>query len=45
MSLTAPRAATDRPEYGRARYPFHITKEEQRQLRLKGAEALPSLVI
>ncbi|MGA5207851.1 hypothetical protein [Streptomyces variegatus] len=45
MSLTATQTTADQPEYGKAKYPFHITKEEERQLRLKGAEAVPSLVI
>ncbi|MGW0423878.1 hypothetical protein [Streptomyces sp. NPDC003015] len=44
MSLTAAQTPADHPEYGKAKYPFHITKEE-RQLRLKSAEAVPSLVI
>jgi hypothetical protein len=26
-------------------YPFHITKDEERQLRLRGARAIPSLVV
>ncbi|MER6013993.1 hypothetical protein [Streptomyces bluensis] len=45
MSLTADQTLAGQPEYGDAKHPFHITKEEERQLRLQGAEAAPSLVI
>ena len=45
MSLTTTQTPSDGQEYGKARYPFHITKEEERQLRLAGAKAVPSLVI
>ncbi|GAP47060.1 hypothetical protein [Streptomyces azureus] len=45
MSLTAAHTPAGPPEPRGPKYPFHITKEEERQLRLKGAEALPSLVI
>ncbi|MEU2779643.1 hypothetical protein ABZ646_44170 [Streptomyces sp. NPDC007162] len=34
MSMTAAQMPAGQPEYGDAKYPFHITKEEERQLRL-----------
>src|ERR1044072_6906502 len=45
MSTTDIRAAVDTVNPRGNAYPFHITKEEERQLRLQGARAAPSLVI
>ncbi|MBU7600805.1 hypothetical protein JGS22_025085 [Streptomyces sp. P38-E01] len=45
MSLTTTQPPADGQEYGKARHPFHVTGEEERQLRLAGAKAVPSLVI
>ncbi|MGP4091100.1 hypothetical protein [Streptomyces sp. KR55] len=45
MSLAATHTLAAPLELRGPKYPFHITKEEERQLRLKGAEAVPSLVI
>ncbi|WP_406161902.1 hypothetical protein OG806_39785 [Streptomyces sp. NBC_00882] len=45
MSLTTTHTPAGSLEPRGPRYPFHITKDEERQLRLKGAEAVPSLVI
>ncbi|MBO8191089.1 hypothetical protein ITI46_05185 [Streptomyces oryzae] len=45
MSMTGTQPSGDTAESGEVKHPFHITKEEERKLRLKGAEAVPSLVI
>lgn len=45
MSLTDTQTPAGPPESSGANYPFHITKEEERKLRLQGAQAVPSLVI
>ncbi|GAA5611270.1 hypothetical protein CP981_01300 [Streptomyces platensis] len=45
MSMTDTKPPADPPESTGAKHPFHITKEEERQLRLQGAQAVPSLVI
>ena len=45
MSTTEIRASVDTVDPHEGRYPFHITKKEERQLRLQGARAVSSLVI
>ncbi|MGA8117994.1 MAG: hypothetical protein WCA46_30530 [Actinocatenispora sp.] len=45
MSLTDTQSPAALSEAGEATYPFHITKQEERTLRLQGAQAVPSLVV
>ena len=45
MSMTNVTPSADTVDPREDGYPFHITKEEERQLRLQGARAVPSLVI
>ncbi len=45
MSLADTQTPADPPESDGPKYPFHITREEERRLRLQGAKAAPSLVI
>ncbi|WP_141579583.1 hypothetical protein [Actinomadura sp. WMMA1423] len=45
MSMTNLTPSADTADSGEAGHPFHITKEEERRLRLQGARAVPSPVI
>lgn len=45
MSTTVHQTPAGLSKYGEATYPFHITKDEERRLRVAGAKAAPSLVI
>ena len=45
MSMTNVTSPADAVDQGAGGYPFHVTKEEERRLRLQGARAIPSPVI